>query len=72
MTGFMRWAIDLRNYGATGVLRVPPWRSVDIAGYNWTGWSPMPAYCEVALPVPLDRTFTSRCAGGSGRSAVRG
>ena len=33
----------------------------------------MTAYCEVALPVPLDRTFTYAVRGGrSGRSAGRG
>jgi hypothetical protein len=32
---------------------------------------PMPAYCEVALPVPLDRTFTYAVRRGSMRAAGR-
>ncbi len=34
------------------------WRNDTAVAARYTEYCPMPAYCEVALPVPLDRTFT--------------
>ncbi len=51
----------MANIRSEGCLCGSKWGFCDIGGNAQSGalvWKAMPAYCDVALPVPLDRAFT--------------
>src|SRR3954462_5591365 len=53
----MRYLARSRSPDSDARQRFPNVRHPDDHPLNWF-LPPMPAYCEVALPVPLERTFT--------------